>query len=384
MFLRKADFARMLGVHVFNSGIGESIVLELPGNKWGVVDCYTHSLTDHSANSALQFLRERNVARLEFVALTHPHADHFRGIGQLLECFEVVEFWRFGAFTPAQLAERLAEHMLSEATCLKPGEIENADCFTSLLGQVEHLHRAKRIKQLRFLVGEQSLYPLPREQAGILEIRSFAPTGNMVNKYQNRIVSCFDGDHFARHRAKNPRHNQVSAALHLRYGETVVLLCGDVEKAGWKDALQNFGPQALDSDVVKVSHHGSSTGYIKSLWASFSRTGKPVAVVTPYELHNLPHSDALRHIMEHSESLYSTSLASMPRTRASYDLLTDRMLNATFKEIQPLTSPGFLDFKSGRCSFLIEPDGQIRCECSGNAGLVKPTDHESQPRGQIT
>ncbi len=83
---------RRLSVHVLGAAKGESIVLQLPNGRWGVVDCYARSL-----NPTLMFLRESGVEKLEFLCLTHPHDDHYRGMSQILEEFPVAYFWHFGA-----------------------------------------------------------------------------------------------------------------------------------------------------------------------------------------------------------------------------------------------------------------------------------------------
>jgi beta-lactamase superfamily II metal-dependent hydrolase len=64
-----------LSIHVINSGVGESIVVELPNGNWGVIDCYASNLADPSSNHTLNFLRKQEVTSLEFLCLTHPHLD---------------------------------------------------------------------------------------------------------------------------------------------------------------------------------------------------------------------------------------------------------------------------------------------------------------------
>ena len=80
---------------------------------------------------------------------------------------------------------------------------------------------------------------------------------------------------------KPPRHNEVSAALVVRYGKTTLVLGGDVESLGWTRALAllkrlNLGVAA---HFVKVSHHGSTNGYCPELWQLFSADRRPLACV---------------------------------------------------------------------------------------------------------
>ncbi len=52
--------------------------------------------------------------------------------------------------------------------------------------------------------------------------------------------------------------NDASIVLKLVYGETSVLLTGDLEDTGERHLLHSFGA-FVDCDVVKIGHHGSST-----------------------------------------------------------------------------------------------------------------------------
>src|SRR5688500_14036107 len=99
--------AGALGIHVIGEGFGESIVLEMPGGKVGVIDCFCRRLKARSAperlaaNPTLRLLRGRlRATRLAFVALTHPHEDHGRGLSHLLEDYSnrIDEVWMFVGF----------------------------------------------------------------------------------------------------------------------------------------------------------------------------------------------------------------------------------------------------------------------------------------------
>src|SRR6266851_162014 len=95
-------------VHVFGGKKGESIALKMPGNLWGVVDNYTPVLADPRTNASLRFLESRGVNRLNFLCLTHPHTDHYRGMSYLLDRFDPDRVWLFGATTHRDLHAKVA------------------------------------------------------------------------------------------------------------------------------------------------------------------------------------------------------------------------------------------------------------------------------------
>ena len=52
--------------------------------------------------------------------------------------------------------------------------------------------------------------------------------------------------------------NDYSAVVMIRYGETEILFTGDAEKTSELEMLAQ-NKEALDADILKVGHHGSST-----------------------------------------------------------------------------------------------------------------------------
>ncbi|HEV7903282.1 MAG TPA: ComEC/Rec2 family competence protein [Pyrinomonadaceae bacterium] len=81
--------------------------------------------------------------------------------------------------------------------------------------------------------------------------------------------------------------NDASLVLRVRYGARVFLLTGDIERAA-EDALVAAG-DALQSDVVKVAHHGSRTSSSESFIAA---TSPSVAVVSVGNASPFGHPDA--------------------------------------------------------------------------------------------
>jgi hypothetical protein len=88
----------LLGVHILGPGFGETIIIELPDGEIGVIDSFA---ARHTGPPALEFLRVNfpGVAKLKFVAVTHPHADHCIGMCRYFDQFVVEEFWYFHSFT---------------------------------------------------------------------------------------------------------------------------------------------------------------------------------------------------------------------------------------------------------------------------------------------
>ncbi len=299
----------MLGLHVLNAGKGESVVLELPGHRWGVVDCYAPTPDDPETNPTTRFLSERGVGELEFLCLTHPHDDHYRGMSDLIRRFPPKQFWRSAAMTPPHLYGYCLDALGSCGDARYAQQ--SATDYWKLLDHVRTL-RASGLEE-RPVCGPMPLYPpqvsiTPSAAPAEVSIWAVGPPPGQVGLYQDGLARCFDAQGRVRFDRSQPNPNNVSVALLVIYGETRILLGGDLEQEGWSEVLTNLRDPAeeLPSHVVKVSHHGSSNGYCDGLWTILAGRGKPVSVITPYWKSKLPSREGLEEIRRHSRRVFTT------------------------------------------------------------------------------
>src|SRR5262249_35052784 len=124
---------------------------------------------------------------LEFLCLTHPHDDHFRGMSHLLERLEVKTFWQFAGISGRDL--RLLSKYLKVDADLGDSEdaAENANDFVRALASVRRKREAEQIREMN-VTGYQQLYPVPHDASARFQISSFAPTGNQVGDYQRALA----------------------------------------------------------------------------------------------------------------------------------------------------------------------------------------------------
>src|SRR5688572_17920100 len=62
----EADSLPDLVVHVLNAGWGDSVIIQFPDGRWGVVDCNCRN-QDADHNATVKFLAEHGAKHLEFV-----------------------------------------------------------------------------------------------------------------------------------------------------------------------------------------------------------------------------------------------------------------------------------------------------------------------------
>jgi len=300
--------AKLLEVHVLGAGRGEGIVLRLPDGGWGVVDCCASSSSDESKNSTLEFLRSRNIKDLEFLCLTHPHDDHYKGMSHILDCCNIKYFWQFNGLSGAGFVD-LIEFLHCDAESLDtPEDKDNAVEFYRIFAILKDKRKRAKPPLPKILrVGTGSLlYPVPFTNSGPFRIVALAPSGDLVGRYETELASCFNEDKTIKVKYRVPDHNLVSVALLVIHGETRVILGGDVERNGWSDAILLMGIDNLSAHLVKISHHGSEHSFCDRLWEYHSARGKPIAVVTSYVSRNLPRKLALDEAARYSQAVLLT------------------------------------------------------------------------------
>lgn len=360
-----------LEIHVFGASKGESIVIKIPGGGWGVVDCFAGSSSKPESNPVLDFLNKKSVKELEFLCLTHPHDDHFKGMSHLLEAFKVNFFWRFGSLSPTHFFQ-LIEILQIDSEQTGPYEdLVSAKEFPKIFKMVQDKIKNGELRQKTISVSQQ-IYPVPFNQESDFQIFGLAPSGNQISIYEREFTNCYDTNGNFIRPMKREYHNLVSVGLLLKYGKTQVILGGDIVREGWKDSVLEFGENNLAADAVKISHHGSNDGYCDGLWENFSKNGKPIAIVTAYASQRLPRKSALEHIQKYTKQIYTTRLESLSTNEfpSIKDTIKDtKAWMALSKKIEIL--PSDEQTKVGRCSFWFDNNGSLEHkDLSSNAGTI--------------
>jgi competence protein ComEC len=189
----------------FDVGQGDALLVSTPTGEHILVDTGPRSFGGGSAveYSVLPYLKQRGIDRLNAVVVTHPDGDHLGGLPSILRTVSVGRVLHSGQQVDTDLYGRtrrlMKEHGVSERA------VKRGDAF--------------RVGNVRFQVLGPPARPLRR---GI------------------------------------ESENGRSVVLHLAYGETDLLLPGDVEATAEQDLVRTYGSQ-LASRVVKVPHHGSET-----------------------------------------------------------------------------------------------------------------------------
>lgn len=195
-----------LTVRFFDVGQGDAILVTTPSGGQILVDGGPDNALLHKIGRALP-VWDREI---ELLVVTHPHADHLVGLVELLRRYRVRQVLVSG------MTSNTPEYQVLRAEFQRQGITE-----ISARG------------------------PLVQELEPGLSLRVVHPN----------TATAF---------TENP--NDASVVLQLVYGETEVLLTGDLEAEG-----QRVLPQAwLGSDVLKVAHHGSADALVPDVLAAIA------------------------------------------------------------------------------------------------------------------
>ncbi|HQO27826.1 MAG TPA: MBL fold metallo-hydrolase [Candidatus Pacearchaeota archaeon] len=193
-----ASFQRSeLKVVFFDVGQGDAILIETPERHLILIDGGPDDTILNKIDRWVPFWRRR----LDLVVLTHPHADHFYGLAQVLDRYQVDRILWTGV-ADQELAGRLWAEALAQSSAevvmAQAGQrIRSASTFLDVLYPLESYYRY-----------------LPRDQ------------------------------------------NDLSVVVRLAYGRHRWLLTGDATARTENDLMATWGGY-LESQILKVAHHGS-------------------------------------------------------------------------------------------------------------------------------
>lgn len=208
----------MLELYFFNVGHGDSIAIKFPNNEWGVIDCNRNR--DEKDPSVLKFLKSNNVTCIKFIAVTHYHEDHFKGIDVIADYF----------------GDNIGTILLPTYRCNSKLGQNNLNSLNRALKKILLPNKSNKLKVIEdgnnFFVGN-------------IEIKLLNPNMDIVKECFTRYLSDNESLIF----------NKESIVLFFRYAGKKILLTGDVTSDVWKDILKEN--KDIAADILKISHHGS-------------------------------------------------------------------------------------------------------------------------------
>jgi len=231
---------KQLTITFFDVGQGDAALLKTPAQKHILVDAGRWSPSYSSGKYVIiPYLQNAGITTLDAVILSHPHADHIGGITDVMSEIEIKHIYNSGFVYNS----RLYENYLAQASELgiPVSKVNTGDSLFIDPALLIHFY-----------------HPLP----GL----------------------------------KSTDANQHSVIMEIVYGDTEILFTGDAE-AGQERLLSKHIPKLIDTDVLKVGHHGSKT----SSTDSFLHALTPNISIISAGINNRfnhPHPQAVQNLQE--------------------------------------------------------------------------------------
>jgi beta-lactamase superfamily II metal-dependent hydrolase len=297
----------MLTIHVLNVEHGNSAVVEFDDGTdkaFGVIDSNLPSGTKEPR--ALTKLRQLGAQRLSFVCLTHPHADHFKGLYSIIQAFDgsIDYFYScpFGSlFQNPKRLKRFAEKLRAIS---KMSDGEPRKEALELLQIIKWATEANRVGSVdwRECAGEHfQLAPTGFADVSVATIlppsKSKGPYIQQIERQDGFITGTF-------------KENEISLALQFSYRGAVIVLGGDGTLANWTDRKrwEKNSNKPINAAVVNLPHHGSqqdcSDGVLSQLFAAHGER----AGVTSANGRSHPSFDVIRWMEKNGVKPYCTNL----------------------------------------------------------------------------
>lgn len=283
-----------VNVRCFNVGHGDGIVVSIINDswsKWFVVDCHNPSKVRPSA--LLTFLLNKKVDHIDAVCLTHPHADHFSGLSDLLHAY-TTEGRSIGSLVDCSMLVESIRNSFND-----PDEKKRYNAYART---AQALIDDGIIKEHKLSLKDYNLFKTdnlsvdvvsPAETEILSIIKQCRNHSDRSETEEGSITKlAFDA-------------NLLSVVIRVTVGKRAIILCGDAPVATIEDAIVKGRLTPLS--FVKVSHHGSLANHHQKLWVRHSRRNSTVACISCGRRAGLPHKTVVDSIKARGVRLYCTT-----------------------------------------------------------------------------
>ncbi len=234
-----------LKITFFDCGLGDLHLIETGNNETILIDSGPPEYTaKHFSRSALPYLQENGISSLDYVLITHAHNDHYGGLDNIFMNLKFRNLIVTDEFQTSKIWKHFQEKIRVEK------------CKIITISDTMHLS----IRGLKFKI----IHP---------------------DRYFH-----------------DENKNNVSIVARIDHQDFSVLFTGDLEQEGEQYLLDNY-PEFLDTDILKVGHHGSKT----SSTPAFIKAVSPEYAFIPTSINNrfnFPHQITLEKFSSLRENLF--------------------------------------------------------------------------------
>lgn len=236
-----------LVIRYFDVGQTDSILIQLPNSK--------NMLIDAGNDMTAQYLEEYGISTIDYMVMTHPHADHISGMPEIIENFTVKN-----AYMP-----RIAS-----------SDLPTTKVFTRFLSSVKD-----RKVNLREYTSSNTIFVFEELN---LKAETLAPNGKEYDDL-----------------------NDYSLVVRLQYGDNVFIFSGDAENKSEKEIMKKYDSSYLKADVLQCGHHGSKSS-TSSEYLSVIKPTYAIMSVGEDNKYGHPTPEVLKRLKKINATIYRTDI----------------------------------------------------------------------------
>lgn len=247
LHVQATEPASKMRLHFINVGQGAATLVEFPCGAMLIDTGGEDNSSFHSSDSLKTYLdafftRRSDLKRsLDLLVLTHPHIDHMRGLPTVMANYTFRNVVENGQ--PASQPE--------EAVQIMQG-------FQTFLTEKNILHQSVSIDD--FPPGGA-----PLSSAMIDPFKSCKGVDPAISVLWGRVPSDPGWGQDSGGKDEFMDENNHSVATRIDFGQSSVLITGDLETPAIHSMLAARSKESLDADIYVVGHHGSHNGSTREL-----------------------------------------------------------------------------------------------------------------------
>lgn len=229
-------------VHFFDVGQGDCEFVEFPNGECMIIDASTDSYSE----TIISKVENLGYSKIDYAVATHPHDDHIGALDNVVEHFEIGEFYM-------------------------PDVSTSSKCYNDLITVLNE-------KNIEVSTAESGVTIL---NGGDLLVEILSPADKTYSD-----------------------SNDYSAVVKITYKDNSFIFMGDAQSTVENQLVDNYGDY-IDADVLKVGHHGSSSSSSEEF---LSAVTPKYAVIScgednPYDH---PNEDAVNRLEKSGAEIYCT------------------------------------------------------------------------------
>ncbi|GEN69210.1 ComEC/Rec2 family competence protein [Chryseobacterium rhizosphaerae] len=279
-------------------GQGDSIILEWEKagiKKIGIIDCNKKG----KLNPVLEHLKILDIEEIDFIILSHPHADHFSGMIDLLNYAESksIKIKKF-AHTLFLLGKDFYKY-------LNWVEID-----TAALEDLQKLvQRTEDLKKSGIILKVSPIIEGWREDlATDIYLKCLSPGQDEATVYMEIV----NGEPEKNRKAASSGANYLSTLFCLVKNDNYFLLTSDSELLTFERLLKEKSHEELLEKslyIGQMPHHGASKNYHKPFWDHVIKTDERHAIASAGEnaKYKHPHFEVLNNFYNDGYKIHCTS-----------------------------------------------------------------------------